>query len=109
MVASDGDHAMRTLLLLALAVGIGGACSDEPAPKDAQPAGPTWLTARPENAMAYADGTLARFRRLVEGEGWRGAVWNVQGTLEAVHEKTGLVFVLVPAGAFDMGSALAIP
>jgi formylglycine-generating enzyme required for sulfatase activity len=30
--------------------------------------------------------------------------WNAQGMLEAVHEKTGLVFVLIPAGEFLMGS-----
>ncbi len=33
MVALDGDHAMRPLLILALLVGIGAACSEEPAPE----------------------------------------------------------------------------
>jgi formylglycine-generating enzyme required for sulfatase activity len=93
---------MRPLILLALAVALCAACADEPAP-DATPAEPTWLTQRPENAHPYADETLARFRKRVEGEGWRAAAWNVQGTLEAVHEKTGLAFVLIPAGSFLMG------
>jgi formylglycine-generating enzyme required for sulfatase activity len=94
---------MRTLTLLALAVALGAACSDEPA-LDATPTEPTWLTDRPENAHPYADETLARFGKLVEGGGWRDTAWNEQGTLEAVHEKTGLAFVLIPAGSFLMGS-----
>jgi formylglycine-generating enzyme required for sulfatase activity len=102
----DGpETTMRsTTLLLALAMALCAACSDEPAPHDATPTGPAWLTDRPENAHAYADETLARFRTLVEGEGWRDPAWNAQGTLEAVHEKTGLAFVLIPAGSFLMGS-----
>jgi formylglycine-generating enzyme required for sulfatase activity len=94
---------VRTLMLLAMAVGICAACSDEPAP-DTAPTAPMWLTDRPENAHAYAEDTLARFQRLVEGDGWRDAAWNAQRTLEAVHEKTGLAFVLVPGGDFLMGS-----
>jgi formylglycine-generating enzyme required for sulfatase activity len=92
-----------TTLLIALATLLCAACADEPTP-DATPTRPTWLTDRPENAHAYADETLARFTNLVEGEGWRGAAWNAQGTLEAVHKKTGLAFVLIPAGEFLMGS-----
>ena len=104
MVASDGEHAMRTLLLLATIVLVGAACSDEPGQDATTPTGPAWLTQRPENAMAYADATLARFGRLVEGDGWRDPAWNAQGTLEVQHEVTGLRFVLVPEGAFLMGS-----
>jgi formylglycine-generating enzyme required for sulfatase activity len=102
---------MRTLMLLALAAALCAACADEPA-QDATPAEPRWLTARPENAHPYADVTLARFRRLVDGDSWSDAAWNAQGTLEAVHAKTGLVFVLVPATGtrgFTMGSPLAEP
>jgi formylglycine-generating enzyme required for sulfatase activity len=94
---------MRPLVLLAILVAFCAACADEPAP-DATPTEPAWLTTRPENAHPYADGTLARFRKLVEGDGWRDVAWNAQGTLEAVHEKTGLAFVLIPAGEFMMGS-----
>ena len=58
---------------------------------------PTWLTKRPENAHAYADETLARFRELVDSQVWREPTgtlvldcwleptWNVQGMLEVVH------------------------
>jgi formylglycine-generating enzyme required for sulfatase activity len=99
---------MRPTILLALAVALCAACSDEP-PQDATPAEPTWLTDRPESAHDYADETLARFGKLVVGDVWRDAAWNAQGTLEAVHEKTGLVFVLVPAGEFLMGSPTTEP
>jgi formylglycine-generating enzyme required for sulfatase activity len=64
----------------------------------------SWLTNRPANAHAYADETLARFGKLVEGDDWRDAAWSAQGMLEAVHEKTGLTFVLVPGGEFTMGA-----
>jgi formylglycine-generating enzyme required for sulfatase activity len=95
---------MRTLMLLALAVALFAACADEPAQDDATFTDPAWLTDRPENAHPYADDTLARFSRLVESDGWRDAAWNAQGTLEATHERTGLAFVLIPAGSFMMGS-----
>jgi formylglycine-generating enzyme required for sulfatase activity len=100
----QGTTMRSTTLLLALAMALCAACADEPAP-EATPTGPAWLTQRPENAHAYADETLARFRMLVEGEGWRDPAWNAQGTLEAVHEKTGLTFVLIPGGKFKMGSS----
>ena len=73
------DHAMRTLLLLFVAVAIGTACSDDSEPETASPAGPAWLAQPPENAYPYADETLARFRKLVEGDGWRDPAWNVCG------------------------------
>jgi len=97
---------MRSILLLALAAVLISACADEPA-QDATPAGPTWITQHPENAHPYADKTLARFGKLVEGDGWRDPAWNEQRTLEATHEKTGLVFVVIPGtgpGGFLMGS-----
>jgi formylglycine-generating enzyme required for sulfatase activity len=94
---------MRPLLLLAAIVIVCAACADEPAP-DATPAGPMWLTDRPENAHPYSDETLARFAKLVGSDGWREAAWNPQGTLEAVHERTGLAVVLIPAGSYLMGS-----
>jgi formylglycine-generating enzyme required for sulfatase activity len=92
--------------VLALLVVLCAACADEPSQDDAS-SQPTWLTQRPENAHAYADETLARFGRLVEGEGWRDAAWNAQGALEAVHVMTGLAFVLIPytgSRGFLMGS-----
>jgi hypothetical protein len=88
---------MRTLVIIALLAALCAACADEPA-KDATPAGPTWLTDRPENAHPYAAETLARFEMLVEGDDWRDAAWNAQGTLEVTHEKTGLGFIVVPGG-----------
>jgi formylglycine-generating enzyme required for sulfatase activity len=94
---------MRSTILLVILAALFAACADEPA-QDATTAGPTWLTDRPENAHPYADETLARFAKLVEGDGWRDAAWNAQGTLEPVHEKTGSTFVLIPAGSFLMGS-----
>jgi formylglycine-generating enzyme required for sulfatase activity len=95
---------MRTLTLFSLLAAICAACANESAPDDATPAEPTWLADRPGNAYAYADETLARFRKLVEGGGWRDAAWNEHGTLKAIHEETGLAFVLIPAGSFLMGS-----
>jgi formylglycine-generating enzyme required for sulfatase activity len=93
---------MRTLILFALLAALCVACADEPA-QEATPSEPTWLTDRPENAHPYADETLMRFAKLVESDGWCDASWNEQGTLEVVHERTGLAFVLVPAGEFLMG------
>lgn len=54
---------------------------------------------------AYRADTLERFRLLLEDEGWSPAdpPRNAQGMLEAVHEKTGLTFVLIPIGRFPMG------
>jgi formylglycine-generating enzyme required for sulfatase activity len=94
---------MRTLVIISLLAALCAACADEPA-QDATPAEPTWLNDCPENTHPYANATLTRFRKLVEGVGWGDAAWNAQGTLETVHEKTGLTFVLIPAGEFMMGS-----
>jgi formylglycine-generating enzyme required for sulfatase activity len=116
---------MRTLVLLAMVVGLFVACSHVPGPEGTPepeapapapeipvpeapaPSKPIWLTDSPMNAHAYSDKMLAQFRKLVEGEAWRDAAWNAQGTLEAVHEKTGQAFVLVPAGSFLMGSPVS--
>jgi formylglycine-generating enzyme required for sulfatase activity len=99
---------MRTLILFALTIVTCAACADEPAPTDAPdapvPVPLSWPTHHPENAHEYADSTLSRFTKLVETDDWRDPVWNAQGTLEAEHEKTGLVFVLIPEGEFLMGS-----
>jgi len=58
------------------------------------------------DGYAYREDTLARFRLLLEDGGWSHAdpPRNAQGMLEAVHAKTGLTFVLVPAGSFMMGA-----
>ena len=50
--------------------------------------------------------TLRRFEKLLERPEWSPAdpPRNPQRMLEAVHEKTGLTFVLIPAGSFQMGS-----
>ncbi len=102
-------RSLTVLALLAMTAVLFVACSDEPVPDStpAEPAqrdttqpGPTWLTSRPDNAYAYAAETLVRFRKLVDGDTWRDAAWNAQGTLEAHHRKTGLTFVLIPAGSF---------
>jgi len=55
---------------------------------------------------SYREETLTRFRLLLEDPGWSLAdpPQNPQGMLEAVHEKTGLVFVLIPAGSYLMGA-----
>jgi formylglycine-generating enzyme required for sulfatase activity len=63
-----------------------------------------WKRQRPAHAQDYAGSTLARFEQLLEGHGWSTPAWNQQGTLTAVHLRTGLAFVLVPAGRFMMGS-----
>jgi len=106
MPESDGNHLMRPLLLLALAVLTGPACSGEPQSESAASA-PTErieLPARPENTHAYAAETLSRFRDLIQGEDWRAPAWNAQGTLEVTHVPTGLTLLLVPGGSFHMGS-----
>jgi HEAT repeat protein len=60
---------MRTLMLLALTTLLCTACADEPA-KDAMPAEPTWLTARPANVedettiLASLQATASRTERL---------------------------------------------
>lgn len=67
---------------------------------------PPWLVDRPEHAKEYKDETILRLRLLLDRGGWQDGIWNAQGTLEIVHSKTGLPFVLVPAGSFQMGSGL---
>jgi formylglycine-generating enzyme required for sulfatase activity len=60
----------------------------------------------PSPGTAYSEETEARFRLLVETEEWTLAEppRNAQGMLEAVHGRTGLVFVLLPEGSFQMGT-----
>jgi hypothetical protein len=70
---------MRVLLPLTLLAEL-CACADEPT-KDATPTEPAWLAERPENAHAYAEDTLARFRKLVEGRSWRERVDSSRLTL----------------------------
>jgi formylglycine-generating enzyme required for sulfatase activity len=108
---------MRTLILLAMIVAFCTACADEPAPSDATPQAdpprlierpepdtePPWLTERPDNARTYTDETLARFAKLVKGNGWRDPRWNAHGTLEAAHVKTRLFFALIPGRGFLLG------
>ena len=101
---SARGQAMRTLMRLAMIVALLAACTGGPAREDATRAEPAWLTDRPANAYPYADETLVRFRRLLTGEDWRDATRNAQGTLEASHAKSGLKFVLIPAGSYLMGS-----
>jgi formylglycine-generating enzyme required for sulfatase activity len=95
---------MRTLMTVTLLATLFAACADEPVPDDATLTGPAWFADSPANAHPYADKTFARFAKLVESDGWRGAAWNAHGTLEVVHQRTGLAFVLIPAGEFLMGS-----
>ncbi len=90
---------MRTQMLAVLLMVTVAACVCDPAPDL-----PAWLGDCPDYAMAYTDETHVRFRKLGEGDGSRHPAWNAQGTLEATHEKTGLVFVLIPGGSFEMGS-----
>ena len=54
----------------------------------------------------YKSATLVAFKKLPATTGWSPAdpPRNPQGMLEAIHKKTGLAFVLVPAGSFQMGS-----
>ena len=54
----------------------------------------------------YQPDPLLRFRKLLQSRCWTLAEppRNPQGMLEAVHKRTGLVFVLVSAGSFQMGS-----
>jgi formylglycine-generating enzyme required for sulfatase activity len=66
-------------------------------------AGPAWQT-DPRAARRYDVAMLRRFRATVEPAAWGEPRWNASGTLEVEHRKTGLVFVLVPAGTFRMGS-----
>ena len=85
---------MRTLLLLALVVLIGAACSEGSVPSVAAP-------------KDYTTANAQAFEVLMAGPDWEDAGRNAQGLREAVHEKTGLVFVLVPGtgpGGFMMGS-----
>jgi formylglycine-generating enzyme required for sulfatase activity/tRNA A-37 threonylcarbamoyl transferase component Bud32 len=53
----------------------------------------------------YPEETRTRFAKLIASEGWKAAdpVATPEGILEAVHEDTELVFVLVPGGEFERG------
>jgi formylglycine-generating enzyme required for sulfatase activity len=48
----------------------------------------------------------ASYRRLLAEDGWKAASpeKNATGLWRAIHEKTELTFVLIPAGSFTMGS-----
>ncbi len=50
--------------------------------------------------------THAAFKRLLASRQWRSAAppRNPQGLLRAVEVNTGLTFLLIPAGTFQMGS-----
>jgi hypothetical protein len=65
-------------------------------------AGPAWQT-DPRAARRYDVAMLRRFRATVEPAAWGEPRWNASGTLEVEHRKTGLVFVLVPAGSSGWG------
>ncbi|MBD3161893.1 MAG: SUMF1/EgtB/PvdO family nonheme iron enzyme, partial [Candidatus Latescibacteria bacterium] len=60
-----------------------------------------------EDCLDYSGETLDRFRELVATDAWElpEPAWSKQGTLTARHAATELLFVLVPEGEFDMGSA----
>jgi len=60
----------------------------------------------PAGPYQYKAVTLAAFSKLLATPEWSAAdpVRNAQGMLESIHEKTGLIFVLIPAGGFLMGS-----
>jgi formylglycine-generating enzyme required for sulfatase activity len=60
----------------------------------------------PPPFAGYEHGEESRYVKLVESDGWSPAnsERNDQGLLEAVHDATGLRFVLIPAGEFSMGS-----
>jgi len=49
----------------------------------------------------YAEATLRRFGELMERDAWRRDGETESGCFRAVHEPTGLVFVLVPAGTIE--------
>ena len=74
----------------------GGTASSAPTVPETKPAGPEACTA--------AD--LESFQRMLTAGGWKATdpLRNAQGLLTAVHERTGLTFVLVPPGTFTMGS-----
>ena len=80
------------MLAVAGAVFAGLACG-----KKAEPAGP----------YAYAAGDLEGFEKVLAGGGWKvtDPPRNAQGMLTAVHERTGLTFVLVPGGIVHDGLA----
>lgn len=58
-----------------------------------------------DSCIAYRRGALGRFRRRLAGGGWSlpESPWNECGTLSAIHDATGLEFVLLPEGEFRMG------
>jgi formylglycine-generating enzyme required for sulfatase activity len=76
-------------IITVLTLILGAACSGDAPPEDRGP---------------YAEETLRRFHEIVDGAGWAEPSWNASGTLETIHEKTGLTFVLIPAGEFMMGT-----
>jgi formylglycine-generating enzyme required for sulfatase activity len=62
-------------------------------------------------ATRYPMEVRQRFEKLLGTAAWKAAEppMNEEGTLEAVHQPTGLVFVLVPGGTFRMGSVAGDP
>jgi formylglycine-generating enzyme required for sulfatase activity len=74
-----------------------GACSDSTNEDGAGEAGE-------QPIGVYQAETARRFMRQSKLPGWTDGGRNGQGLREAIHEKTGLRFVLIPSGEFKMGS-----
>ena len=89
---------IRLLTAFLLVPPLACSCGEDAATSDAAPDLGT--------GYEYQEDTLARFRLLLEDEGWTLAEppHNPQGMLEVVHGRTGLAFVLIPPGSFLMGS-----
>jgi formylglycine-generating enzyme required for sulfatase activity len=62
------------------------------------------LCKRPKSEVAYSVEARARLRMLVESVEWRDPAWNSEGAIELVHVRSGLTFILVPGGKYQMGS-----
>jgi formylglycine-generating enzyme required for sulfatase activity len=100
--------ALAAILSIALVAGLlwlrspSRTASDEP-----RPHAPATIDGQTTPVPRTPEAELeASYRRLLAEDGWKAASpgKNAAGLWRAVHEKTGLTFVLIPAGSFKMGS-----
>ena len=97
-----------TILAAFIGCSDGGDPAVPPPPEETLPEQPAWT---PGEAYPYRRQTIERFRTLLTDNLWSASAerQNPEGLLVATHNRTGLAFVLIPGGAFWMGSPESEP